>query len=155
MKQSHQISISVSGVFIAAFAAICLVLVVAMAVPAQAAMLSFCQNNNTGVLKFAPKTLICPKNYTLVQFDTSDPDTLNLIWYECTNSFTCYCGTLTQVSISSAMICGMSPWSHYGMLMYGYHIITNGQYGWQAGCWDVTANQGYAPQVLRVLCYEP
>ena len=70
MKQLLVVSGLVLAVFIGTFSVIDLVLVVAMAIPAQAAEIGLCQNNKTGVFTFVPASGHCPKSATLVQFNS-------------------------------------------------------------------------------------
>ena len=71
MKKLLVVGGLVLAVFIVAFSVIDLVLVVAMAIPAQAAEIGFCQNNKTGVATFAPSSGKCPKGATLVQINSA------------------------------------------------------------------------------------
>ncbi len=70
MKKLLAVSGLVLAVFIATMSVIDLVLVAPMAIPAQAAVISFCENNKTGAVAFAPPSGQCPKSATLVQINS-------------------------------------------------------------------------------------
>ena len=70
MKKVFVVSGLIFAVFVAAISVIDLVLVAPMAIPAQAAVISFCENNKTGAVAFAPPSGQCPKSATLVQINS-------------------------------------------------------------------------------------
>jgi hypothetical protein len=71
MKKLLAVSGLVLAVFIAALSVIDFVLVVEIAIPAQAAEIGLCQNNKTGVFTFVPASGHCPKSATLVQINSA------------------------------------------------------------------------------------